>query len=111
MIQNCINVLTHPTAEQVVHDMNRGEGRPMIDKLTQFYSPTHPKRDLQRLSPMWRREHRYDEAMNNCQDFAQRLATSLDTENPLAERPTAKKKGRLARFAYWSSQVTPTLPQ
>ena len=103
-----MNVLTHPTAEQVVRDMNSGEGRSTIDKLMQFYSPTRPKRNFQRLSSKWRGEHRYDEAINNCQDFAQRLATSLDTGNALVERPTAKRKGRLARLAFYSSQVAPT---
>ncbi|KAL8792678.1 MAG: hypothetical protein Q9195_004738 [Heterodermia aff. obscurata] len=110
-------------AEQVAQSMNRREGRSPVDKILQFYSPTRPLRDLQRLSPKWRREYAYDEAINNCQDFAKRLVKSIQTTNEtregetasqalptFQERPTAKKKGRLLRLAYYSSQVVPTLP-
>ena len=114
--------LTHLVAEQVVQDMNNSQVRSPIDKILQFYSPTHPIRDIQRLSPKWRKEHPYDEVNNNCQNFAKRLVEAIQTTNEsedsetsqatpsFQDKPTAKKKGQFARAAYWSSQVTPTLP-
>lgn len=107
--------------DRVVKDMNDGEGKSFIDGVLQFYSLTHPLRNFQRLHKPWRDAHRYDEAINNCQDFAQRLVTRIKTgdattqnqsteqptvkdEKDMTKKATAKKKGRLLRIAFNSSQ-------
>ncbi len=52
-------------------------------------------------------EKRYDEVVNNCQDFAIRFAAAIDFETGISEKRTRKYLGRDTRITYYNAKTLP----
>ena len=52
-------------------------------------------------------DKRYDETVNNCQDFAVRFAASIDFETGISEKRTTKYLGRDVRVTYYNARTLP----
>lgn len=52
-------------------------------------------------------QQRYDETLNNCQDFAAQLAASIDFETGISEKRTMRLFGRDVRINYYNAEYLP----
>ncbi|MCJ1325737.1 hypothetical protein MMC10_002400 [Thelotrema lepadinum] len=91
-------------AAEVAEETNQSGSRHTMDRLMQFFSPTHPVRNFKRLFPHWRKKHPYDKVTNNCQHFAKRLAKKLDKSSTITREKTIRIIGLLMRIAFYCSQ-------
>ena len=59
------------------------------------------------VSKLLSAERRYDEVLNNCQDFAGRLAAYIDFETGISEKQSTRYFGRNVKVNYYTAKMVP----